>query len=80
MNEFNNSGIILNKGKVKGEGCGAGHGRGAVEIFWGNYKVFRGEQWGDQLLPTEYKWETIENLLPTRGNHKNITELYVGIR
>ena len=42
--------------------------------------VFRGEQCGDQLLPTEYKWETIENLLPTRGNHKNITELYVGIR
>lgn len=54
MNEFNNSGIILNKGQVKGEGL--------WNIFWGNYMVFRGEQWGEQLLPTEYKWETIENL------------------
>lgn len=51
-----------------------------MEYFLGNYMVFRGEQWGDQLLPTEYKWETIENLLSTRGNHKNIIELYVGIR
>lgn len=81
MNEFNNSGIILNKGQVKGEGVWSrSRERGCGIFFGGNYMVFRGEQWGDQLLPTEYKWETIENLLPTRGNHKNITELYVGIR
>lgn len=75
MNEFNNPGIILNKGqgvwsRSRERGCG---------VFFEGSTWFS-EQCGDQLLPTEYKWETIENLLSTRGNHKNITELYVGIR
>ena len=50
MNEFNNSGIILNKGQVRGEGCGAGHGRGAVEYFLGELHGFQGRTVGRSVV------------------------------
>ena len=44
----------------------------------GRLHGFQGEWSVDQSLPTEYKGEKIENLLPMRegGFNKNITEPY----
>ena len=50
MNEFNNSGIILNKGQVTGRGCGAGHGRGGVEYFLREVHGFQGRTVGRSVV------------------------------
>ena len=47
MNEFNNSGIILNKGQVKGKGVWSRSRERGCGIFFGGIIWFSGENSGE---------------------------------
>ena len=47
MNEFNNSGIILNKGQVKGKGVRSRSRERGCGIFFGGITWFSGENSGE---------------------------------